>query len=291
MPCFSFASTVSSLIGGGAGFSSWKRKLSKVAGELSESSCTDGLLLSECEHGRKSVEVEEEEEKEEEVTELTSVEFGGNECSESVALSEVTCVHQQHQSPEKSSEFSSKLLVNGNADQKDDFCLELKEIGDVPVEFCSERYDTAKRSARDAATEDERSESSRNYAIPVMIEPEIKKNTKVDVKDHPDLVCTEKISYYEESEFSSSYSSFVELQSELFQEHSSNYFSELSQSISYEESGSEFSEKSDEDSPHSPTFALLLHYRKQFIRSRVQLPENCSYIPNEIPVNISVPFC
>ncbi|KAI4385889.1 hypothetical protein MLD38_003877 [Melastoma candidum] len=279
--CVSVASDASSLDGTGAGFSSRKRKLGEVVGELPESSCMDGFMLSGHGHGRRSSEVEEEAEKEEGETELTSGEFGGNECSESVVQSEITCVHQQQLSPGKSVEFTSKFSVNGNSDEKEDSSLGLKEIDEVSVEFCSERGHAAKRSVNNTAMEYEHSESSRIVTMPKLIEPAIEKSSQNYAKNHPDLACTEKISCCEESEFSSSYSSFLELQSELFQEHSGDY-SELSQSSTFNESGSEFSGKSDEDLPPSPTFALLLQFRKQFIRSRVHLPENCAYIPDKI---------
>ncbi|KAI4379100.1 hypothetical protein MLD38_005437 [Melastoma candidum] len=280
MPCISLLSDASSLNGGGAGVSSRKRKLGEVVGELSESSCTTGIILSEQGHGRRSSEVEDEAEKEEGENELTLGDFGGNECSESVVLSEITCVHRQQLSPEKSVEFSSMFVVNENADEKDDSWLELKEIDDVSIEFCSERGHAAERSVRNTGMEDEHLEPLRIDTVPKLIDPEIEKPSKNDAKNHADLVCSEKISCCEESEFSSSYSSFLE--SELFQEHSDNYFSELSQSVSFDESGSQFSEKSDENLPPSPTFALLLQFRKQFIRSRVQLPEDCGNIPDEI---------
>lgn len=82
-----------------------------------------------------------------------------------------------------------------------------------------------------------------------------------------ELACMEQFSYEDEYVYSSSHETdFSELQSEIFLENSDLDFSEYTPSL-FLDSQSEFSEKSIGDSTSSPTFSSLLQYREEFTRS------------------------
>ncbi|KAH7516243.1 hypothetical protein FEM48_Zijuj10G0114500 [Ziziphus jujuba var. spinosa] len=86
-----------------------------------------------------------------------------------------------------------------------------------------------------------------------------------------ELACTEQFSYEDEYVYSSSHGTeYSEFQSEIFLENSDLYFSEYTPSL-FLDSQSEFSEKSVGDSTSSPTFSLLLQYREEFSRSTYAL--------------------
>ncbi|KAL3751147.1 hypothetical protein ACJRO7_012031 [Eucalyptus globulus] len=198
-------------------------------------------------------------------------EFRGNAASESIARSEISCVHQH--SPAKSSELSSGLSRNRNAEN---------EVVSLPsfVDSCSK----ATSGFRISELEDETlevechenrasseifSETTKGHVTGCLLAS--KSESTVDQKPgsinyDTDLACTEQIAYDDISDHSSDLDSFSELQKELFEENSDEYSSEYILSIS-SESGFEFSEKSDEDSNPSPTFSFLLQYREQYLRS------------------------
>ncbi|XP_056166071.1 cyclin-SDS-like [Syzygium oleosum] len=200
-------------------------------------------------------------------------EFRENAASESIARSEISCVHQHE--PATSGELSSELSRNRNAENevvsRPSF-VDLCSKATSGFRFAELEDDTlAVECHENRASSEIFSETSKDHVAGCL--PASKSESTVDQKPSyinydADLACTEQIPYDGISDYSSDLDldSFSELQKELFEENSDEYSSEYILSIS-SESGPEFSEKSDEDSNPSPTFSLLIQYREQFLRS------------------------
>lgn len=180
-------------------------------------------------------------------------EIRGNEGSEAVTTSEISCVEQ----------ISDAGNINVSLDT-----MQNKAVSFIPeVESCFEDQlgDNSIKSGENRASEFELYDISKNFTVSNS-ESTIEQKLESFGFD-PDLACTEQFSSEDYFVYSSSHGTdFSDLQSEIFLENSDLDFSEYTPSI-FLDFQSEFSERSVEDSTPSPTYSLLLHYRDEFSRS------------------------
>jgi len=200
----------------------------------------------------------------EKVSEIVK-EIEGNDGSEAVSKSEISCVEQIY----------GGILNLRAEDVRIPSGFKENDVVSVTsgVESCSVSTfaEEGTEQNENRALEVEYSEISgnlfdANFTV-LNSESTIEQNQKnFDLES--DLACTEQFSYEDVSEYSSSHeTAFSDLQSESFLENSDPEFSGYTPSIFFD-SGSEFSEG---DTTPSHTFALLLQYRKEFSRSTIAL--------------------
>ncbi|KAF3432085.1 hypothetical protein FNV43_RR26824 [Rhamnella rubrinervis] len=179
-------------------------------------------------------------------------EIRGNEGSEVVTTSEISCVEQ----------ISDTGNINVSLDTKQN---EASFIPEVESCFEDQLGENSIKGGENRASEFELYDTSSNFTV---------SNSESRVEQKPeslgfdaDLTCTEQFSSEDNFIYSSSHGTdFSDLQSDIFLENSDLDFSEYTPSI-FLDSQSEFSERSVEDSTPSPTYSLLLHYRDEFSRS------------------------
>lgn len=100
-----------------------------------------------------------------------------------------------------------------------------------------------------------------------------------------DLVCSEHLSYEEACDNEYSSATFSNLQSDVFEDFSSDLdFSDYNSSL-WCESGSQFSERSVNGTSPSPTYQLLLQFRQQFCRSSSSASRSKVNSPDEVIVS------
>jgi hypothetical protein len=233
--------------------------------EVSESSCVESNSVADAEImlGR----ISNSNRQSGKVSEIVK-EVEGNEGSEAISKSEISCVEQisggilnfRDKNVRLPSEFKENNVFSATSGVDSCSVAKFADEGTEQTENRALEFEYSEISGNlfDANFRVSNSEST------------IEQNQK-SLDFESDLACTEQFSYEDVSEYSSSHETVSsDLQSEFFLENSDLELSDYTPSIFFD-SGSEFSERSGGDSTPSLTFSLLLQYKEEFSRSTTAL--------------------